>query len=362
MQREFYRSYLDAIPLPAVLVDSRARIVGGNAAAVKLNPHADDDRPLILVFRQPSLNAAVEDCLRDGETHRAIYLHSEGPQEHRYDVSCAPVTLTPEASGPRGLSMPRSGQSFKGVLICFQDVTELQQLDQMRRDFVANVSHELRTPLTAILGFVETLQGPARADPRAQDRFLGIMSAEASRMNRLVGDLLSLSRVEEVSRMRPTDPVDLDQVIRSVLQNLGPMAEEAGCTLVYDKVREEAVVPGDADQLLQVVTNLVENALKYGGPGTTVTVTLAEKRSGVGVMGPRYALSVRDDGPGIDSVHIARLTERFYRIDSHRSREMGGTGLGLAIVKHIVNRHRGRMHIESKLGKGSVFNVLLPLK
>lgn len=214
MQREFYRSYLEAIPLPAVLVDSRARIIAGNDAAVKLNPHANDDRPLILVFRQPSLNTAVDDCMRDGKSHRAIYLHSDGPQEHRYDVSCSPVELSGGVSSGRGLRMSQGGQSFKGVLICFQDVTEMQQLDQMRRDFVANVSHELRTPLTAILGFVETLQGPARGDPKAQDRFLNIMSAEASRMNRLVGDLLSLSRVEEVSRMRPTDPVDLDHGFR----------------------------------------------------------------------------------------------------------------------------------------------------
>ncbi len=362
MQREFYRSYLEAIPLPAVLVDSRARIIAGNDAAVKLNPHANDDRPLILVFRQPSLNTAVDDCMRDGKSHRAIYLHSDGPQEHRYDVSCSPVELSGDLSSGRGLRMSQGGQSFKGVLICFQDVTEMQQLDQMRRDFVANVSHELRTPLTAILGFVETLQGPARGDPKAQDRFLNIMSAEASRMNRLVGDLLSLSRVEEVSRMRPTDPVDLDQVIRSVLQNLDPLAKENDCVLMYEREREPAVVPGDADQILQVVTNLVENALKYGGQGTEVTVRLKERSESTRVMGPGFVLSVADNGPGIDAVHIARLTERFYRIDSHRSREMGGTGLGLAIVKHIVNRHRGRLQIESEVGKGSVFRALFPIR
>ncbi|MBO9476992.1 two-component sensor histidine kinase [Shimia sp. R11_0] len=359
MQRDFYKNYLEGIPLPAMLVDSRARIVAGNGLAVSLNPHADQDRPLILVFRQPSLNEAVAACLRDGKAHRAIYLHSDGPQEHRYDVNCAPVSLPAQASD-RGLRLSGGGVSATGVLICFQDVTEVQQLDQMRRDFVANVSHELRTPLTAILGFVETLQGPARGDPAASDRFLSIMATEASRMNRLVGDLLSLSRVEEVSRMRPTDPVDLDQVIRSVIQNLSTMASEAGCDLVYERARSEAIVPGDADQLLQVVTNLVENAVKYGGSGTTVTVTLEDTNEGVGVRMQGYALSVSDNGPGIDNSHIARLTERFYRIDSHRSREMGGTGLGLAIVKHIVNRHRGRMQIDSILGEGSVFKVLIP--
>lgn len=362
MQSDFYRTYLDGVPLPAVLVDSRARIVAGNDRAVALNPHANLDRPLILVFRQPSLNSAVENCLRDGKAHRAIYLHSDGPQEHRYDVSCSPVTFGPEAGTGRGIGFPTGGQSTKGVLICFQDITEMQQLDQMRRDFVANVSHELRTPLTAILGFVETLQGPARGDPNASDRFLKIMATEASRMNRLVGDLLSLSKVEEVSRMRPTDPVDLDQVVRSVVRNLSPLAEESQCALVYERGEQEALVPGDADQLLQVVTNLAENALKYGGEGTTVTISLQKNNSGQGMREKGYALEVCDDGPGIDNVHIARLTERFYRIDSHRSREMGGTGLGLAIVKHIVNRHRGRMQIESQVGKGSCFRVLLPLR
>ncbi len=358
MPQEIYKSYLEAVPLPAVLVDAQARILGGNQAAVKLNPHADEDRPLILVFRQPSLNSAVDACLRTGQAQRAIYLHSEGPQESRYEVSCSPVDLVSSVDA-RGLA---PDMRRKGVMICFQDVTEVQQLDQMRRDFVANVSHELRTPLTAILGFVETLQGPARGDQKASDRFLSIMSAEASRMNRLVGDLLSLSRVEEVSRMRPTDPVDLDQIIRSVIQNLSPLAADNESEITYEAQRAPVIVPGDSDQLMQVITNLVENALKYGGQGTHVSVALERVHGVAGLRGEGIEISVTDDGPGIDAVHIARLTERFYRIDSHRSREMGGTGLGLAIVKHIINRHRGRLQINSVLGKGSVFNVVLPCK
>ncbi len=344
MNRHFYRSFLDGIPLPAILVDAASRIVRANEGAIKLHPQADEDRPLILVFRQPSITAAVEACLQTGDVQRALYLHNEDAQEYRFDVRCSPVSL----------------EGMQGALLCFQDITEVNELDRMRRDFVANVSHELRTPLTAILGFVETLQGPARGDPEANERFLGIMAAEANRMNRLVGDLLSLSRVEEVSRMRPTDPVDLDQIIRSVLQNLSPLAQENGCALIYAAEREEFVVPGDCDQLLQVVTNLIENAIKYGGTGTSVSLTLERDKNIAGVRGCAAVLTVSDDGAGIAPFHIARLTERFYRIDSHRSREMGGTGLGLAIVKHIVNRHRGRMTIESDLGKGSDFKVILP--
>jgi two-component system phosphate regulon sensor histidine kinase PhoR len=354
MPHDFYKSYLEAVPLPAVLVNLDARILAGNDAAVKLNPHASDDRPLILVFRQPSLNSAVDDCLRDGKSHKAIYAHSDGPQEHRFDVTVSPVDLATAYGGEIAPASP------KGVMICFQDVTEIQQLDQMRRDFVANVSHELRTPLTAILGFVETLQGPARGDSAATERFLGIMSEEASRMNRLVGDLLSLSRVEEVSRMRPTDPVDLDQIIRAVIRNLSPLAESNQSKVIYADVAASIVVPGDPDQLMQVITNLMENALKYGGQGTRVEISLSQVQSHAGLRGNGWIVSVKDNGPGIDSIHIARLTERFYRIDSHRSREMGGTGLGLAIVKHIINRHRGRLKIESTLGKGSVFSVVLP--
>lgn len=340
MPDRFDAAILEAIPLPALFVDGRGRVAAANARAVELNPQASEDRPLILVFRQPALNEAVENCLRHGKPQRTIYLHNDGRQEHRFDVSISPV----------------SG----GSLVCFRDITEERQLDQMRRDFVANVSHELRTPLTAILGFIETLQGPAKNDPLAQERFLGTMSAEASRMNRLVGDLLSLSRVEEVSRMRPTDSVDLDGLLRSAAQNLTPLAEETGATIMFDRATEELNVPGDSDQLLQVVTNLIENALKYGGQGTCVTLSLRNADRAIGVKGAAVAMTIADNGPGIEDIHLPRLTERFYRIDSHRSREKGGTGLGLAIVKHIINRHRGRLEIASTVGEGTSISVFLP--
>ncbi|WP_093094457.1 ATP-binding protein [Shimia aestuarii] len=344
MAEHFDLSYLEAIPLPAIFVGQDARVAGANERAVSLQPQARKDLPFILVFRQPALNSAVETCLETRTRQRAVYFHNEGPQEHRFNVTCAPV----------------QGTFGRGAVICFRDVTELRQLDQMRRDFVANVSHELRTPLTAILGFIETLQGPARNDPQAQERFLSTMADEASRMNRLVGDLLSLSKVEEVSRMRPTDAVNLGDLVRSVVRNLMPLATDAGSTLDFLAPGGAMIVPGDSDQLMQVVTNLIENALKYGGQGTHVTIRLDEVERDRSLRGPAICLSVKDNGPGIDPVHIPRLTERFYRIDSHRSREMGGTGLGLAIVKHIINRHRGRMAIESAPGEGSTFRVFLP--
>ncbi|MAN98569.1 MAG: two-component sensor histidine kinase, partial [Roseovarius sp.] len=241
----------------------------------------------------------------------------------------------------------------------FEDLTEREHAAQMRRDFVANVSHELRTPLTALMGFIETLQGPARHDQAAIDRFLGIMQSEAARMERLVRDLLSLSRVESEERVRPRDEVNLSQVIGSVLHALRPLARDRACDISFE-APEGMVVRGNDDQLQQVFTNLVENAIKYGGKGNRITITLERTPRDATLRAPAIVARVRDQGPGIDPLHIPRLTERFYRVDTHRSREMGGTGLGLAIVKHIVNRHRGRLRISSAPGEGSEFSVILP--
>lgn len=346
MTPETIQSYLDAIPLPAVFVGLDERILGANRRAVSINPRASEDQPFVLIFRQPGLIEAVEKCLSGREPQRAIYYHTDGPHEVRYDVALTFI----------------AGERLGGVLLCFTDVTELEQADQMRRDFVANVSHELRSPLTAILGFIETLQGPAREDPVVRERFLGIMSAEAGRMNRLVGDLLSLSKVEEDARRRPRDEIDLDALIFSAVRNLAPLAEENGSSVTYVRSETPTMVVADHDQMVQVFTNLIENALKYGGQGTEVTITLRDVARDVGLSGPAWCIDVTDNGPGIDEAHIPRLTERFYRIDSHRSREMGGTGLGLAIVKHILNRHRGRLRIASTTSKGSTFTVVLPKK
>lgn len=330
--------------MPALFVGRDLRIVAANSRAVELAPRAAEHVPLVMVFRQPPLTQAIEDCLRSATPQQARYVHTEGPHESRYDVRCAYVP----------------GDGFEGVLACFEDVTQLRQTDQIRRDFVANVSHELRTPLTALLGYIETLQGPAREDAAARERFLTSMQAEAQRMNRLVGDLLSLSRVEDEARMRPTDRVDVAAVAGQAVRRMMPLAQEGGVTLAAEMPEEGMVLPGDHDQLLQVFTNLIENAIKYGGRGADVTVSAGPVDRDPYLRKPAVRIDVRDTGAGFDPLHIPRLTERFYRVDSHRSREKGGTGLGLAIVKHIVNRHRGRLRIESAPGQGSLFSVILP--
>ncbi|MWB77375.1 two-component sensor histidine kinase [Pseudooceanicola sp. 216_PA32_1] len=344
MPQDTIDTLLRALPLAAVIIGRNERIVAANRRATELLGHEIQGRHFITAIRQPAVLDAVEACFADRQDRQARFLTNDGAQDTTFVVHCA-FFDTPIGTG---------------VLVSFEDVTHVEQAGQMRRDFVANVSHELRTPLTALLGFIETLRGPARNDEAARDRFLGIMAAEAERMERLVKDLLSLSRVESEERMRPTARVDLSELTASVLNRLDPLASSAHVALRRDLPATPVVVPGDEDQLRQVLTNLIENAIKYGGAGGEVSVTLTRSDMTGALRGPGASIVVADKGPGIDLVHLPRLTERFYRVDSHRSREMGGTGLGLAIVKHIVNRHRGRLRIDSEPGEGSRFSVILP--
>ena len=332
---------IEAIPIPALLVDPSGRVGATNAGARALFGENILGRHYITVLRQPSLLDAVEQAVAQKNRTLAQFLTTEARRDITLHATCS---YLPEGD----------------VFITFEDRTAMEEAFQMRRDFVANVSHELRTPLTALMGFIETLSGAARDDADARDRFLAIMSREAGRMNRLVGDLLSLSRVEAEERMRPTQAVDLVAVVRSAIHTLGKLAEAERTAIETDLPNEPLHIPGDADQLSQVVTNLMENAIKYSKPDTAVKISLRSEDNHPMLRQDAVVLTVEDQGEGIDAVHIPRLTERFYRIDTHRSREMGGTGLGLAIVKHIVNRHRGRLRIESRKGEGSRFSVVLP--
>jgi two-component system, OmpR family, phosphate regulon sensor histidine kinase PhoR len=341
MENTLAQAILCAIALPAVFVARDEKIVMANDAAVALLGPGLVGRHFALSLRQPQAIGAIEAALRRGAADVARLTIRGAGTERVYQMTSRPI-----AGG---------GQS--GTLCLFEDVSDAEHIGLMRREFVANVSHELRTPLTALSGFIETLQGAAKDDPAARARFLGIMARETDRMNRLVNDLLQLSQVEANERRRPEAPVDLAGCIRSTVSTLRPMADQLGMLIALTGLDAPLMVPGDADQMVQVFQNLIENALKYTRRGT-VHVGLTESQDGM--LGPVVAASVRDEGEGIDPLHLPRLTERFYRIDSHRSREQGGTGLGLAIVKHIVNRHRGRLQIESVQGVGSCFTVVLP--
>ena len=328
---------LAALPLAALLIGADERVIGANDAGRALFGPAILGRHHGFVLRQPEVLWAIATAMDQRASTEARHIVQGPSQDMIHRVTVAPVG--------------------GGALCLFQDISDQEQAGQMRRDFVANVSHELRTPLTSLLGFIETLRGAARDDPVARERFLGVMAAEAERMNRLVRDLLQLSRVEAQERQRPAGRLDFAALVCSAVQNLRPLAAAAGVELVLQGLDAPAVILADADQMTQVVTNLVENAIKSGALGKLVRVALSRDDA---ARGPMVRLDVTDRGEGIGAVHVPRLTERFYRVDGHRSREKGGTGLGLAIVKHIAQRHRGKLMIDSVPGRGSTFSVILP--
>ncbi|WP_022706431.1 sensor histidine kinase [Paracoccus zeaxanthinifaciens] len=352
--------FLDGVPMPMMAVDHRARVIAANPAVVRLLGADLMDRPFVTVLRHPAIVEAV-DWVLEPDRHRAptldpglpppvdggVTLRAQFPADGRDILAEVTVSPLPSVFG-------------RGAMIALHDRSVAEEAEQMRRDFVANVSHELKTPLTAMTGFIETLRGPAREDARARDRFLDIMEREAARMNRLIQDLLSLSRVQAEERQRPSTRVDLAGLLRSVVATMSPRAEAAGVDIHVAGLEDAVALPGDADQLTQVFQNLIENALKYGGSGGYLGLRLERIAHEPMLRGPAWAVTVEDRGEGIEEQHLPRLTERFYRVDTHRSRAQGGTGLGLAIVKHIINRHRGRLRIDSRRGAGSRFTVILP--
>ncbi|MCU9846827.1 ATP-binding protein [Defluviimonas sp. WL0024] len=344
MRKEEIGTVLDGVPMALVLAGPDQRVVAANEAATALFGAAMVGRPCNAFLRHPDFLGGLEASLGARRRSTARILHAGAGRETHLEVTFSPMPV----------------ENRSGTLIAFEDLTAFEQAGAMRRDFVANVSHELRTPLTALVGFIETLRGAARDDAGARERFLTIMEREAGRMIRLVNDLLSLSRVEAEERRRPSDEVEILGLLGSALASHKDAAAATGVTLRLEPCPGPVKLRADADQLTQVFHNLIENALKYGASGKEVTVRVSRIEREPVLRGPAVQIEVIDRGEGIDPLHLPRLTERFYRVDTHRSREKGGTGLGLAIVKHIVNRHRGRLRIESELGKGSRFMVILP--
>ena len=345
-------SLLAALPEPVLLVGDDRRIALSNPAAAELFGGARDGASVMSCIRQPEAMAALEagfgalaDPAAPAGPFQARKVLQRGSSETVWQMQVAPL---------------RAGEGGGWLLVSLRDVSHVEEAEQQRRDFIANVSHEMRSPLTVLAGFVETLRGPARNDPAARDRFLDIMEREVQRMSRLVADLLSLSKVESDEKLRPRDPVSVAEVLHATLAALRPQIERSEIAVSLDVRAAETPIPGDRDQLVQVFHNLLENALKYGAAGGRIEITTARLDSAPGLTGPVLRVAVTDFGEGFDPIHIPRVTERFYRIDGHRSREMGGTGLGLAIVKHIANRHRGRLSIRASRGEGASFVVLLP--
>lgn len=329
--------FAEALPDPCFVLDRRGIVRYLNANATSAFPIKPGD-PLMFRLRIPELTAAFNRVAEGGAPER-VEFSERVPTERWFSAWFA------------RLDSPGVGDF---IVIILDDLSERRRIDRIRVDFVANASHELRTPLASLAGFIETLQGSARNDPEARERFLAIMHDQATRMSRLIDDLLSLSRIELKVHVRPSDPVDLVPILNHLCSSLDPLAHELGVAIEAELPDEPIIVVGDRDELIQIFENLIENAIKYGQSGKRVVVTVHPG----GEAGP--IASVRDFGPGIAEEHLPRLTERFYRIDVEESRQHRGTGLGLAIVKHILARHGARLTIESRPGEGALFRVTFP--
>ncbi len=338
---------LAALPYPLLTLTASRQVTRANRAAQELFDSPLEGRDLISVLREPDLLTGAEAVLAGADSRSVEFTMAGG--------------LTRCFVGHiQRLAVTQEDETI--AILALLEVTALKRAEQLRADFVANASHELKTPLTSLMGFIETLGGAARNDPEARKRFLPIMQEQSERMAHLVEDLLSLSRIELHEHTPPRDSVDLPAVLHRVAAALSIKAEQRGIAL---RLACESLPPaqGDEEELQQVFQNLVDNALKYGRADSEVAIEarlLTPEESRLRRLGhPAIAISVIDEGEGIAREHLSRLTERFYRVDTARSRALGGTGLGLAIVKHIVSRHRGRLEIKSDLGKGSVFSVYL---
>jgi len=316
----------------AALITAQGRVLAANAAARALLGQDIEGAQLDAVIAHP---AALEALEREDD--------GEG------------VELTGLGGARRHWLMRSAALSDGTSLIRFVDRSEARAAEQMRVDFVANASHELRTPLSTLIGYTETLREQSEdIDPETRDRFLSVVHDEARRMQRVVEDLISLSRIEAEKFTAPTDAVTLEPLIDQALEGERRTADERGSALLREVAPDLPRVAGDSGQIRQLIDNLLSNALRYGEPGTPVTVAAQPE-------GQMVRLSVADQGEGIAPDHVARVTERFYRVDTSRSRSLGGTGLGLSIVKHIVERHRGRLSIDSEVGRGTTVHVLLPV-
>ncbi len=333
-----FRNIINGLSAPVLIIEN-GKILTANAPALQLLGNHILGEDVRIAIRHP----AAAERLTSRETLKApvkIDIVGLGTRAQRWAMRIIPLDQN-------------AGQ--QRLFVYLDDETDVHAAERSRGDFVANASHELRTPLAAILGFVETLQDPnAGGDAQTRNRFLSIIENEARRMRQLVDDLMSLSRIEADKHRLPTELISLPDLISEVVsvarQNLG----ERGADIVLVPDKDLPQIMGDRTQISQLLHNLINNSAKYGRPGTPITITPRA------VEPTMVRLEVSDEGEGIPPDHLPRLTERFYRVDSGRSRALGGTGLGLAIVKHIIERHRGTLDIHSEIGKGTTVTVLLP--
>lgn len=346
LPKGYGRALLNQMSLALMVVSPVGRLVYANKAAKKLFPKLRKGDHFATLLRAPVFVEAVNAVIAEGGKRKVSFSIEQEIKQY-FDVRISVL--------PAGNEFGHTEQ----ILIDIEDRTLDRRADKMRSNFIANASHELRTPLASVLGYIETLQGHAKNDPEAREEFLKIMHKQASRMQRLVDDLMSLSRIEMKAHVRPVTPCDPFALARETVASLLPLQEETGVTLVCKLPEKGPVVRGDRDQINQVFGNLVINAMVYGADGDVIEILQAPGDDSRKKM---VGITILDHGTGIAPEHIERLTERFYRVNATQSRNKGGTGLGLAIVKHILQRHAGQLQIKSTLGEGSAFTVWLPVQ
>ena len=335
-------TFVETVNTPILVIDDRSYVISSNKAAVDLLGNDFKDRHFYVAIRQPAIINLFENVSGSNEIQKENFYKTVSGVDRTYEVTA------------------KFSEELKIVSLSFDDITDAIQANQMRRDFVANVSHELKSPLTSILGFTETLSGVIESNPSKAKQFLSVMERESLRMSSLIDDLLGLSRVEAAEKQLPSEQVNLGDIMREVLEILTATAAKKNIGIEYVQDAADPLIIGDYSQVVQVFTNLLQNAIKYGGDGNKIKVIMNSIEYHKSLLTTGYKVSVEDTGIGIEEHHLARLTERFYRVDDHRSRNEGGTGLGLSIVKHIMARHNGRLLVESDPGNGSVFSVIFP--
>lgn len=346
LKREILAAVLSALPLPVIALDRERRLIAANTRAREVAGRFEPGRDVTYMFRAPELLELIDTAIGSGQAG-SCELVSDRDGAGIFDAHVSPVAIT--------------NQDDNSILVALIDKTASREAERMKSEFVANVSHELRSPLTTVMGAIETLQGPARNDEASRTRFLGLMEREAQRMRGIVEDLLSLANIESHRYVAPRGAVDLSGVIDSVVETLAPRAHEREMQIKVNKTGEPLMVEGDQGEVVQILDNLLDNAIKYGRASSEITVSAT-----VPVKNPRtkqdcVLISIHNFGNPIPPEDVPRVTQRFFRVDKSRSRELGGTGLGLAIVKHIVQRHGGSMNIDSDAESGTDFSIYLPI-
>ena len=346
-----------------IVLDSDQKIVFQNSHSIDLFENNYTGQNITNLIRSPIVLETLENVYKNKKTKIIEYNSEYGQNLSPRSTNFYNVEISYEKNH---LQLTNTKDNY---VILMKNITPLKNIEKVRSSFIANASHELKTPLATVMGFLETIRGPAKDDKKSMSKFLGIMDKETIRMKRLIDDLLVVSKIESDEHIHPTKKVNLIKTLNNVIESLKEYALKKNIQIRTNyQLSENLSVLGNEDELVQVFTNIIDNSIKYGKINSSIDIKAEEVKEQTDQsedkkLFPQLILkiSVKDESDGIHAKHLSRLTERFYRVDAARSKEIGGTGLGLTIVKHILNKHRGHLDIKSEINQGSTFTVELPI-